>query len=231
MINIAVIPARGGSKRIPKKNIKEFCGIPMIAYAIQAAKESGLFSQIIVSTDSEEIAKLARELNVEAPFMRPTELANDYTATVPVVVHAIQASFALGWRFERVCCIYPCVPFIKIEDLRGALSLISNSDVDYSFPITKHPSAIQRAMKLSSDCKVQAIFPEFELARSQDLELTYFDAGQFYWGKVDAWLNNPKIYSNGLGYLIPNWRVIDIDTHEDWLRAEIIYSSMKNNKI
>jgi pseudaminic acid cytidylyltransferase len=201
----------------------------MIEYAICAAKESGLFSHIVVSTDNEEIAQLARGLNVETPFVRPSELADDYTATVPVIAHAIQSCLALGWKFEKVCCIYPCVPFIQIEDLSGALALINNSDVDYSFPVTAYPSAIQRALKLLSNGKVQPLYPEFELTRTQDLESACYDAGQFYWGKVDAWIKNPKIYCNGLGYVIPNWRVVDVDTPEDWQRAELIYRSIINN--
>jgi pseudaminic acid cytidylyltransferase len=228
-MNIAVIPARGGSKRIPRKNIKTFCGKPMIAYAISAAKESGLFEHIVVSTDDEEIAQIARACGAETPFVRPTELANDYTATVPVIAHAIKNCRSLGWQVENVCCIYPSVPFIQIKELCGALTLMSNSEVDYCFPVTEYPSAIQRALKLFSNGNVQAFFPEFELTRTQDLEPGYYDAGQFYWGKAQSWLTNPKIYSSGLGYVIPNWRVVDIDTNEDWQRAELIYRSIINN--
>lgn len=228
-MNIAIIPARGGSKRIPRKNIKEFCGQPMISYAITAAKESGIFERIIVSTDDEEIACIANQWGAETPFYRPVELANDYTATTPVIAHAIDACQNLGWKFDNVCCIYPSVPFIQIEDLRGAQALINNSKVDYCFPVTEYPSAIQRALKLLSNGKMQSFYPEFELTRTQDLELTYYDAGQFYWGKADAWRTNPKIHSSGLGYVIPNWRVVDIDTPEDWLRAELIYHSLINN--
>lgn len=225
-MNIAMIPARGGSKRIPRKNIKEFCGKPMIAYAITAAKESGLFEHIIVSTDDEEIAKIARACGAKAPFVRPTELANDYTATVPVIAHGIKACRTLGWTFEQVCCIYPGVPFIQIDDLRGALERMNHSDADYCFPITEYPSAIQRGLKLLSNGMMQPFFPEFELTRTQETEPAYFDAGQFYWGKVNAWLKNPKIHSSGLGYVIPNWRVVDIDTLDDWKRAELIYHAL-----
>lgn len=228
-MNIAIIPARGGSKRIPRKNIKEFCGKPMIAYAITAAKESGLFEHIVVSTDDEEIAQIARVYGAEMPFIRPTDLANDYTATLPVIAHAIESCRSLGWQVDMVCCIYPSVPFIQIKELDGALALISNSKVDYCFPVTEYPSAIQRALKLLNNGNVQAFFSEFELTRTQDLEPGYYDAGQFYWGKAQAWLTNPKIYSSGLGYVIPNWRVVDIDTTEDWQRAELIYRSIINN--
>jgi pseudaminic acid cytidylyltransferase len=220
-MNIAIIPARGGSKRIPRKNIKEFCGKPMIAYAIMAAKESGLFDHIVVSTDDEEIAQIAKEWGAETPFVRPDELANDYTATVPVIAHAIEACQKIGLVFDDVCCIYPNVPFIQTSDLRGALECMRNGDADYCFPVTEYPSAVQRALKRLSDGKIQPFYPEFEKIRTQDLEPAYYDAGQFYWGKSQAWLTNPKVHSDGLGYTIPNWRVVDIDTPEDWERAEI----------
>jgi N-acylneuraminate cytidylyltransferase len=228
-VNIAIIPARGGSKRIPRKNIKEFCGQPMISYAIAAAKESGLFDRIIVSTDDEEIACISNKWGAETPFYRPVELANDYTATAPVIAHAIEACQNLGWKFDNVCCIYPCVPFIKITDLVGALALMHNSELNYCFPVTEYPSSIQQALKLSNDFKTKPFYPEYEIKRTQDLEPAYYDAGQFYWGAKDLWLTNPNIHSSGLGYLIPNWRVVDIDTPEDLLRAELIYRSILNS--
>jgi len=229
-MNIAIIPARGGSKRIPRKNIKEFCGKPMIAYAISAAKESGLFKHIVVSTDDEEISQIANAWGAETPFVRPAELANDYAATVPVIAHAIEACRTLGWQFDKVCCIYPGVPFIQSDDLRGALERMNNSKVDYCFPVTEFPSAIQRALKLSSNGKMQPFYPDFEFTRTQDLEPAYYDAGQFYWGTTEAWLTNQKVHSNGLGYTIPNWRVVDIDTPEDWKRAEILAPIIVGNK-
>lgn len=227
-MNIAIIPARGGSKRIPRKNIKEFCGKPMIAYAIAAAKESELFEHVVVSTDDDEISQIARELGAETPFVRPIELANDYTATVPVIAHGIEACRVLGWRFDQVCCIYPGVPFIQIDDLKGALALLMREEVDYCFPVTEYPSAIQRALKLSGNGKTQPFYPEFELTRTQDLEPAYYDAGQFYWGKTDTWLKNTKVHSSGLGYVIPSWRVVDIDTPDDWTRAELIFKLSRN---
>ena len=229
-MNIAIIPARGGSKRIPRKNIKEFCGKPMIAYAITAAKESGLFEHVIVSTDDEEIGHVARVWGAETPFVRPPELANDYAATVPVIAHGIEICRTLGWAFGQVCCIYPGVPFIQIGDLRGALACMNNGDADFCFPVTEYPSAIQRALKLLSNGRIQPFYPEFETTRTQDLEHAYYDAGQFYWGKAKAWLTNSKIHSNGLGYAIPNWRVVDIDTPDDWARAEIFAPVIMGHK-
>jgi CMP-N-acetylneuraminic acid synthetase len=174
----------------------------------------------LVSTDDEEIATVAKTFGAETPFVRPEELANDYTATVPVVAHAIQACEELGWHFSNVCCIYPGVPLIDVDDLQGSLKRLETGGVDYCFPVTEFPSAIQRALKQGNDGVMQAFYPEFELTRTQDLEPAFYDAGQFYWGKKEAWLNNPKIHSSGAGYVIPSWRVVDIDTPADWDRAE-----------
>lgn len=227
-MNIAVIPARGGSKRIPRKNIKAFGGKPMITYAINAAKNSGLFDHVLVSTDDAEIASIANAWGAETPFVRPAELANDFTATVPVVAHAIQACEALGWSFDIVCCIYPGVPFIEVEDLQGAFKHLEVGSADYCFPVAEFPSAIQRALKRNSDGEMQPFYPEFQLTRTQDLEPAYFDAGQFYWGNKRAWLNNPRIHSSGIGYQIPSWRAVDIDTPEDWERAELLAMAIKS---
>jgi pseudaminic acid cytidylyltransferase len=221
-MNIAIIPARGGSKRIPRKNIKAFGGKPMIAYAITTAKNSGLFDRVLVSTDDEEIAVIAQAYGAETPFVRPVELANDFTATVPVIAHAIQACEGLGWHFSKVCCIYPGVPFIEVADLQGAFMRLEQGGVDYCFPVSEFPSAIQRALKKNSNGVMQSLYPEFQLTRTQDLEPAYYDAGQFYWGKKETWLSNSKIHSNCAGYVIPNWRVVDIDTPADWERAELV---------
>jgi pseudaminic acid cytidylyltransferase len=223
-MNIAIIPARGGSKRIPRKNIKEFRGRPMIAYAISAATESGLFDYVVVSTDDAEIAAIANQYGAVTPFERPADLADDYTSTVSVVAHAVEACSNLKWHFDRVCCIYPCVPLIQIDDLKGALSLIKDSTADYCFPVTEFPSAIQRALKFDKSRKLKPFSPEFELIRTQDLESAYFDAGQFYWGGKNSWRKVSNIHSNAIGYSIPNWRVVDIDNYEDWHRAERLYS-------
>jgi len=169
-MKLAVIPARGGSKRIPRKNIREFAGKPMIAHAISAAKQLGLFEHIVVSTDDEEIARIAREWGAETPFIRPEDLADDYTPTVPVIAHAITACQALGWSIDYVCCIYPGVPFIQADDLKHALELLQTSQAAYSFPVTEFPSAIQRALRRLPDGKMQPFYPEFELTRTQDLE-------------------------------------------------------------
>jgi pseudaminic acid cytidylyltransferase len=230
-MNIAIIPARGGSKRIPRKNIKVFCGKPMIAYAIDAAKESGLFEHIVVSTDDEEIAKISNVLGAETPFIRPAELSDQFTGTVPVIAHAIGTCRTLEWVFDQVCCIYPGVPFIQIDDLKGALASMTSSGAQYCLPVTEYPSPIQRALLLLENGNIQPLYSEFEATRTQDLAPVYYDAGQFYWGKVDAWLTNQNIHSNGLGYRIPNWRVVDIDTLDDWRRAELTYRVIHDSPI
>lgn len=229
-MNIAIIPARGGSKRIPRKNIKIFGGKPLIAHAITAARESRLFEHVIVSTDDEEIGAIARKWGAETPFVRPADLADDHTATVPVIAHSIQICRGLGLSFEYVCCIYPGVPFIQLDDLKGALALLlERGGEGYCFPVTEFTSAVQRALRRSDDGKMQPFYPQFETTRTQDLEPAFHDAGQFYWGKCETWLQNTKVHSGGNGYVIPNWRVVDIDTEEDWLRAEILFKIISSS--
>lgn len=226
MNRIAIIPARGGSKRIPRKNIKPFAGKPMIAYAIDAALRSALFDAVIVSTDDEEIADIARQLGASTPFVRPADLSDDHTPTVPVIAHAIQSCEASGMSIDMACCIYACVPFIRIDDLRLALEQLHASDADYAFPVTEFPSAIQRALRRDSSGCMSPFNPEFTLVRTQDLEPAFYDVGQFYWGRRAAWLSNQRIHASGVGLPIPGWRVADIDTPDDWLRAESLHRSL-----
>jgi pseudaminic acid cytidylyltransferase len=225
-MKIAVIPARGGSKRIPRKNIKPFCGKPMIAYAITAAIDSGLFDHVIVSTDDDEIANIAVKYGAEIPFQRPDELSNDYVATVPVIQHTVNHCLNLLWSIDYVCCIYPGVPFIQVSDLKNSFDLLISNKADYCFPISEYPSAIQRALKKSNEGTMYPFYPEFEFTRTQDLEPSFFDPGQFYWGTTNAWLTNPRIHSSGIGFEIPYWRVVDIDTPTDWTRAENMASTL-----
>lgn len=226
MNNIAVIPARGGSKRIERKNIRLFVGKPMIWYAINAARTSGLFKQIIVSTDDEEIADIAGRCGAEIPFMRPKELADDYTPTVPVIAHAIKALEAIGSKCEGVCCIYPCVPFISVEDILNAYEVFKQTNSKYVFPVTAYPSPIQRALCRKEDGSIAPFYPEYKATRTQDLESGYFDVGQFYWGTRDVWLYGSDIHSNATTIVIPEWRVVDIDTPADFERAELIYKTI-----
>lgn len=224
-MKLAVIPARGGSKRIPRKNIKEFCGSPMIAWSIRVAEESKVFDRIVVSTDDAEIAAVAREHGAEVPFMRAADLSDDMTPTVPVIAHATGYCIDLGWPIEYACCIYPCSPLIEAQDLVKALEILKRQGVDFVYPVTEYPHPIQRAMKLLPGNKMQFIAPEFELTRTQDLETMYHDAGQFYMGTASAWINNKRMHTAGIGMPIPHWRVADIDTLDDWKRAEALFES------
>jgi len=226
-MNIAIIPARGGSKRIPRKNIKFFCGKPMIAWAISGAKASGLFDHIVVSTDDDEIATISKDQGAEIPFMRPASLADDLTPTVPVIAHAVKSCLDSGWVIDNVCCIYPGVPFLQTEDLIAAFNLLQNRDANFVYPVTEYAHPIQRAMRHLSNGKMQFFNSQFELTRTQDLETAFHDAGQFYWGKTASWLEHKKMHTDGLGMPIPNWRVVDIDTADDWDRAELVFKSMK----
>lgn len=225
-MKLAVIPARGGSKRIPRKNIKHFHGKPMIGYAIAAALASKVFDRVIVSTDDDEIAQVAREHGAEVPFLRPHELADDHTPTVPVIAHGIKACQELGWDVQEVCCIYPGVPFISTTDLCLALEQLLAIGAHYVFPVTGFPSPIQRALRRLPDGSVQPFQPEHAATRTQDLEPGYFDVGQFYWGRAAAWLQGLNLHLNGVTLVIPEWRVVDIDTPADWERAELLYATL-----
>jgi pseudaminic acid cytidylyltransferase len=227
LVKIAVIPARGGSKRIPRKNIRLFAGQPMIGYAIGAAWRSGLFDHVLVSTDDDEIAEIAREYGAELPFRRPPELADDLTPTVPVIAHAIRACQALGWDVAETCCIYPSVPFVRADDIRSALELLQvRGGVGYTFPVTGFPSPIQRALRRTPDGAVQPFHPEYVNTRTQDLELAFHDAGQFYWAQARTWLDGLSIHGHGAAIVLPEWRVVDIDTADDWARAEALFETM-----
>lgn len=228
-MKLALIPARGGSKRIPRKNIKEFCGKPMIAWSIEAAKASGCFERIIVSTDDNEIAEVARQWGAEVPFMRPTELADDHTGTAAVVTHAIKWLASQGQTPEHVCCIYATAPFLTPDILRHGLEVLTKSGADYAFSVTSFPFPIQRAIRITPDQRVEMFQPEHALTRSQDLEEAWHDAGQFYWGRTEVWLEGRTGFGPGSAPIIlPRHRVQDIDTPEDWERAEWMFKAMQN---
>lgn len=199
----------------------------MIAYAIQAARGSGLFDHVVVSTDDDEIAGIARAEGAELPFARPAGLADDHTPTVPVIAHAINACRALGWGVHQVCCIYPGVPLIRGDDIAEALCLLDAQDgVGYTFPVTPFPSAIQRALRRGADGAVAPFHPEYVNTRTQDLEPAFHDAGQFYWGAADTWLAGLAIHAHGRSIVLPEWRVVDIDTPADWERAEAMFRAL-----
>lgn len=230
-MNIAIIPARGGSKRIPRKNIKVFSGKPMIVHAIETALRSKLFDQIVVTTDDDEIASIAKQHGAQVPFKRPAELSDDHTGTVPVIAHAITVCQKLGWIIDKICCIYPCVPFMQVTDLTAGLNMLEQTKVDFVFPITTFPSAIQRAFRQLPNGKITPFYSEFTLTRTQDLEPAFYDVGQFYWGQAQSWLAGKIVHQHGMGLEVPSWRVIDIDTPDDWHRAELIYRAFKHETI
>jgi pseudaminic acid cytidylyltransferase len=226
-LRLAVIPARGGSKRIPRKNVKLFAGRPMIAYAIDAARTSELFDRIVVSTDDEEIAAAALAHGAEVPFRRPDELADDSTPTVPVVSHAISCCRELGWDIEDVCCIYPGVPLLQPDDLRLALNRLNDGEEGYVFPVTHFASPMQRALMRDDSGHITPFFPQHANTRTQDLEPAFHDAGQFYWGNAAAWLAGKTLHLDAATIVLPAWRVVDIDTPDDWDRAERMYQTFR----
>lgn len=224
-MNIAVIPARGGSKRIPRKNIKDFHGKPLIAYSIEAAIASGCFDKIIVSTDDYEIAEVALRYGADVPFMRPESISDDFATTMDVMQHAVQWCEDAGIKSDFVCCIYATAPFLLPEYLNEGLSILASSRFKYVFSATSFPFPIQRAIRLGANNQVSMFDPAQLNTRSQDLESAYHDAGQFYWGKVEAFLEGVPIFSDcSTVVLIPRVRVQDIDEMEDWDFAEALYS-------
>jgi pseudaminic acid cytidylyltransferase len=226
-MKIAVIPARGGSKRIPRKNIRLFCGTPMIGWSIQAAQESNIFNKIVVSTDDEEIADLAREFGAEVPFMRPKNLSDDYTGTGPVVNHAIEWLSNSGIDSTHVCCIYATAPFVRGSDLSKGLNVLLTEKCDFSFSVTSFASSIQRALVLGVDGRVEMLDQSQFQTRSQDLQEAYHDAGQFYWGTKDAWMSGQPIFGlNSVPIILPRARVQDIDTMEDWEQAQLLMQAL-----
>jgi len=228
---IAVIPARGGSKRIPRKNIRPFIGVPAIQRTIDIVQSSRIFSEIIVTTDDNEIAEIS--INSGAIVIeRPPSLADDKTPTVPVIAHTVE-KFIDKSDYENVyvCCIYPVNPFLDADDLiKGLQSLKLSEDISYVLPICSYPYPIQRAFTVSEDRSFM-LQPEHALTRSQDLVEVFHDAGQWYWGRAKTWVKQDKLLINSKVIKIPRWRCQDIDTEEDWINAELMFmSNLKNNK-
>jgi pseudaminic acid cytidylyltransferase len=221
---VAVIPARGGSKRIPRKNIREFAGKPMIAHSISCAIQSGLFERVIVSTDNEEIAAVSEKYGAEVPFWRPQELSDDHTGTTEVIAHATSWLQDEGIHPTAVCCIYATAPFIRQEDLRGALAVLEAGNWQYVFSATTYAFPIFRSFRQEVDGSLEMLFPEHFQTRSQDLPEVLHDAGQFYWGRPQAWLDHVRIFGKeSTAVIIPRCRVQDIDTMEDWTQAQIMW--------
>lgn len=229
-MKVAIIPARGGSKRIPRKNIKLFCGKPMIAWSIEAALKSDCFDQVIVSTDDEEIAGVALQCGAEVPFMRPDELADDFTGTIPVTKHAIEWLEDQGQGVSEAMCIYSTAPFVQPKTIIAAYEQWHTSQANYCFTATNYAAPIQRAFRLTEDKRTEMFYPELFNERSQDLEEAYHDAGQFYWGKPEAFKRLEPVFSKDSSpFILPRYLVQDIDTPDDWILAELLYQALKAN--
>lgn len=224
-MRLAVIPARGGSKRIPGKNIRPFHGKPVIAYAIEGALATGLFDHVIVSTDDSAIASVAAHHGAEVPFTRPAALADDHTGTNDVVRHAVEWYQAAGHRVEQVCCVYATAPFVTSTDLLAAFALL-REDIDFVFAATTFDFPVQRALVRDAAGVVHPLFPQWIGHRSQDLQPTLHDAGQFYWGWGRSYITQPVVFNaRAVPYELPPWRVQDIDTEADWVRAELLFAA------
>jgi pseudaminic acid cytidylyltransferase len=227
-MRIAVIPARGGSKRIPRKNIKIFNGKPMIAWSIESAIFSGLFEHIIVSTDDVEIAEISKKYGAAVPFMRPKELSTDYVGTTEVIAHATQWALTQGWKITGVCCILATAPFMMSEDIKHGLDEYETDNWDYTFAVTDFAAPIFRSFYEPPNGGVEMFFPEHFSTRSQDLPIALHDAAQFYWGRPSAWIEMKRVFGpNSALIKIPRWRVQDIDNEQDWARAELLSCLIK----
>lgn len=225
MKKLAIIPARGGSKRIPRKNVKPFLGKPMIAYSIEAALATGLFDEVMVSTDDEEIASIARQYGARVPFMRSAETANDFATTADVLTEVLSNYKKQGLEFDYFCCIYATAPMIQLKDIVSSFDLLKSSDFTLVYPVVQFSYPIWRCLDLLDDGSMKRHWPEFERSRSQDLPKEYHDTGTFYWYKTKEWLSgNIKLG----GIEVDETTIQDIDTEQDWKLAEIKYKMMHN---
>ena len=222
MKNIAIIPARGGSKRIPRKNIKPFMGKPIIAYSIEAAMQSELFDEVMVSTDDEEIAEIARKYGAKVPFMRSAETSNDYAGTADVILEVLKKYKDLGREFDTICCIYSTAPFGTSGKLMEAYSKLTDG-IDFVFTCVAYSYPVQRSLHIV-DGKISMVYPEYAASRSQDLEPIYHDAGQFYVAQVESFVQERTFWGkNTVGLVLSELEVQDLDTLTDWTLAEMKY--------
>ena len=231
MASLCIIPARGGSKRIPRKNIKSFLGKPIIGYSIEAALSSGLFDEVMVSTDDLEIAEIGKKYGAKVPFLRSENNSNDYATTFDVIEEVIKKYKKLDKSFDYVCCLYSCSPFVNELKLKEAFDLMLTENFDSVFPVMPFGFPIQRALQLNDNNKIDFFYPEYSLTRSQDLKLLYHDAGQFYWMKTEKCLLEKKIVTNNTGIIvITEMEGQDIDTEIDWKLAELKYELLQGLK-
>lgn len=226
-MNLAVITARGGSKRIPRKNIKEFCGKPIIAYSIEAAVQSGIFDEVMVSTDSEEIAEVSKRYGAQIPFMRSAETSDDYATTADVLLEVFSEYIKRGCNYEYACCIYPTAPFVTSEKIKTGMEIVRNEDVDAVMPVVAFSFPPQRGLMITNK-KVTAIYPNQMVARSQDLETVYHDCGQFYCFNVDSFLKYKSLFCpETIPMIMDELEVQDIDSETDWKLAELKFRLLK----
>jgi pseudaminic acid cytidylyltransferase len=226
-MRVAILPARGGSKRIPRKNVRPFHGLPAIAWPIRAALASGCFDRVLVSTDDDEVAAVARAHGAEVPFRRPPELSGDHVGTTPVVSHAVGWLEASGTPLDAVCCVYATALFLRPSDLQQGLAVLMSGDADYAFSVTRYAFPIQRSLRVNAAGRVEMFQPEHRETRSQDLPEAWHDAGQFYWGKAEAWREGRPVLGPGSAPVpLPRYRVQDIDTPEDWRQAELMFAAL-----
>ena len=231
MSSLCIIPARGGSKRIPKKNIKDFLGKPIIAYSIEAAINSGLFDEVMVSTDDQEIAEIAKRYGAKVPFLRTDITANDFATTFDVIEEVLLKYKELNKIFDFTCCLYACAPFITTDKLADSFKILQKNDFDSVFPVMTFGFPIQRALKMGADNRINFFYPEFGLTRSQDLELSYHDAGQFYWMNTENCLQQKKIITDNTGSIVVSeLEGQDIDNEIDWKLAELKYELLQSIK-
>lgn len=227
-MTIALIPARGGSKRIPRKNIKPFFGKPIIAYSIQTAIQSGCFEKVIVSTDDQEIAQIATSFGAQVPFIRPPELSDDHATTMQVIEHAINwHEDEYGEKLDDICCIYPTAPLLLASDLQASRQRFGEGDVQYCYAACEFPAPVQRSFTIDKSSRPKMLMPDEFNARSQDLAPVYFDAGQFYWCKAQAVRDALPIFDeHSRTWPMDPMRVQDIDTIADWEFAELLYQRL-----
>lgn len=229
--NICVIPARGGSKRIPRKNVKDFCGRPIISYSIHAALNSRLFEEVMVSTDDENIASIAKEFGATVPFLRTKNNANDFATTAQVIEEVISDYQKLGREFERICCIYPTAPLLNINRLLEGYDKLNNIGIETVFPVTKFDYPIWRGLYKDANDKVEMVWNEHLNSRSQDLETVFHDVGQWYWLKTSNFLKNKKLFTDkSIGIELSALEVQDIDNASDWGLAELKYELLQRSK-
>ena len=232
MRKIAIITARGGSKRIPRKNIKPFLGKPIISYCIDAALKSKLFSEVMVSTDDEEITAVAKQYGAVVPFLRSSENANDYATTVDVLIEVIQSYKSRGMTFEYGCCIYPTAPFVTPQLLNTTFDKLIEGKFDTVFPVLPFSFPIQRALKIDSAGNMKMFQPEHIKTRSQDLEPAYHDSGQFYWFNINKFMTNYELWTKNTGVVVlSEMEAQDIDNIEDWKVAEFKYKLLLGDKM